>query len=130
MVRYYSVLMIIVVFSCKGTGKTTSEVTASDRSLIQKHWVHYHEGDTPGTQVFKPFDFDFPLSRGREAYHFQSNGKLTFYRIAPNDLIEPSNGKWTLLNDTTIRIEYIGNEYPATELILIDVSPDRLIIRK
>ena len=104
--------------------KVSKSISTIDSSLLLKHWIHYHEGDAQNQKVYKPKGYDFPLSRGREAYHIHSDGGLVHYRISPNDLIIPVEGSWEVTNDSIILVKYMNNKFPPDTLVVIEISSD------
>jgi hypothetical protein len=46
-------------------------------SAIFKHWVHSWEEDTEDVAVYRPSDYQFPLSRGRDGFEIKKNGDLS-----------------------------------------------------
>ncbi|AHM61476.1 hypothetical protein D770_16110 [Flammeovirgaceae bacterium 311] len=94
-------------------------------------WIHSHEEDHSGNQVYRHPSYDFPPSRGRERFDLRSDGRIYYYGIAPNDgaanLIE---GKWIPINERTIEVSFPGNSEKDFSAELIEMSSERLIIRK
>ncbi len=73
-----------------------------DPSLLHKRWLHSHEEDTPGRTVYRPADYPFPPSRGRQGFELQSDGKLVEIGIGPADRSTRSQGHWRLTGDKTL----------------------------
>jgi hypothetical protein len=51
-----------------------------------------HEEDTQYVRVYRPAEYDFPLSRGRTDFEFREGGELIYYEIARADGTELSRG--------------------------------------
>ncbi len=66
-------------------------------SPIFGHWVHSVEDDEDGVRVYRPRDFNFPPSRGREGLEIEESGALTRYEIGPNDAPLKVTGRWTVV---------------------------------
>ncbi|MDQ3393304.1 MAG: hypothetical protein M3512_04230 [Bacteroidota bacterium] len=58
------------------------------------YWKHSYEEDQGDTLMFRPKDYDFPPSRGREGFEFKEEGVFYKYVIAPADGIDTLEGKW------------------------------------
>jgi hypothetical protein len=58
------------------------------------YWVHSYEEDSANIQVFRPREYNFPPSRGREGFEFKEGGLFKKYVIAPADGINTINGSW------------------------------------
>jgi hypothetical protein len=60
-------------------------------------WVHSHEEDTPEEMVFRPADYAFPPSRGREAIDLRPDGSYAGTVPGPVDKpVAGDTGEWTL----------------------------------
>ena len=57
-------------------------------------WVHSWEEDTSQLIVFRPADYAFGPSRGRDGYEFQSGGILVYHGFGPADEPLTSTGEW------------------------------------
>ena len=57
-------------------------------------WIHSWEEDTAETIVFRPADYAFAPSRGRDGYEFQSGGILVYHGFGPADEPITSVGEW------------------------------------
>lgn len=57
-------------------------------------WVHAYEEDTPEMIVFRPADYPFGPSRGRDGYEFQTGGILVYHGFGPADEPLTSTGEW------------------------------------
>jgi len=52
---------------------------------IFRHWIHSREEDTMDTMVYRPSDFKFPASRGREGFEIKKSGEFVQYAIGRDD---------------------------------------------
>jgi hypothetical protein len=94
-------------------------------------WIHSHEEDYSGYQVYRHPNFSFPPSRGRERFDLRADGRIYYYGIAPNDgAAELVEGKWMPLNERTIEVTLPGNIENEFSAELIEMANDRLVIRK
>lgn len=59
-----------------------------------KHWIHSREEDTESVKVYRPSNYDFPPSRGREGFDLKENGEFVQYGIAPTDRPQTVKGQW------------------------------------
>jgi hypothetical protein len=57
-------------------------------------WIHSWEEDTAETIVFRPADFPFGPSRGRDGYEFQTGGILVYHGSGPADEPLTFVGEW------------------------------------
>ena len=71
---------------------------------IFKHWIHSREEDTEDVRVYRPSDYKFPPSRGREGFEFKENGEFIWYGIGPTDRPQKIPGTWTSEGKNQIRV--------------------------
>ena len=69
------------------------------KKVIGMEWVHYHEGDAPNRRAYKPADFDFPPSRGRDRFQIFPDGTAKITLIGPNDAPVERKGIWNKQRD-------------------------------
>ena len=100
-----------------------------DREVLQKHWIHSHEEDTPTEMVFRPADFPFPPSRGRHGFELKPDGSYVEAAIGPTDKPLKAEGTWDL-EGNRIAIYKAGERAPARTLEVTSATPSRLVIRK
>jgi hypothetical protein len=103
-------------------------MTDVDLETLSRRWVHSHEEDTDGEQVFRPASYAFPPSRGRSALDLRSDGSYGERAPGPTDRPEESGeGRWELDGDTLKLRAPDG----ATRLLKIaSANPDRLVVRR
>ena len=53
-------------------------MASSEHAALAKTWIHSHEEDKGGLQVFRPADYAFPPARGRDALHLEAGGDAHF----------------------------------------------------
>jgi hypothetical protein len=96
--------------------------------LIQK-WVHSHEEDTPEETVFRPENYAFPRSRGRQALTFHADGTFTETGPGPNDAPVEKRGSWESSTENRIALLAPGAKQKR-HLEIVSVAPDRLVLKK
>lgn len=57
-------------------------------------WLHSWEEDTAELIVFRPADYPFGPSRGRDGYEFQTGGILIYHGFGPADAPLTATGEW------------------------------------
>jgi hypothetical protein len=93
MINFSKIIMII--FMAGILSSYTCSRQEIDMEKIQNiYWVHSYEEDSANIQVFRPKDYNFPPSRGREGFEFKERGLFKKYVIAPADGINTINGSW------------------------------------
>jgi hypothetical protein len=77
----------------------TTTATAPTTGLppqLFRHWVHSREEDEGDVQVYRPPDFDFPPSFGRDGLEMRPDGAFIQDDVGPADGIVQVPGRWTL----------------------------------
>ncbi len=67
-------------------------------------WRHAWEEDTSETIVYRPADYPFGPSRGRDGYEFQTGGILVYHGFGPADEPLTSDGSWEWLSGDQIHV--------------------------
>lgn len=70
---------------------------------LYRRWVHSFEEDTPQYWVYRPDDYEFPPSRGRDGFSITEDGSFVEYRIGPTDRLDTHQGEWER-TDNVIRV--------------------------
>lgn len=96
-------------------------------AAIAKNWIHSHEEDAEGTQVFRPAGYPFPSARGRDALALDTDGTLRRTIPGPDDRSsQMPAGSWKL-DGRRLILQQQGSE--RKEFSIESVSPDRLLLR-
>ncbi|MBC7922292.1 MAG: hypothetical protein H7Z75_14515 [Ferruginibacter sp.] len=96
-------------------------------------WFHSFEEETPGTNVYRPESFGFPLARGRTGFALYEDGRFEQYDIAPTDGLETTPGTWESPEKNTVRVQLNGvrEGRPASfQFQIVSVEKNRLILRR
>jgi len=102
-------------------------MSQSKRARLTKTWVHSHEEDKGGLQVFRPTDYPFPPARGRDALGLVADGSLVKSIPGPDDRAKTlPAGSWKLEGEKLILQHQGGarNEYSIER-----VDDDKLLLR-
>jgi len=103
-------------------------MTEIDRAALQREWVHSHEEDTDGEQVFRPASYAFPPSRGRSGLDLRADGSYGESAPGPTDRPEEAGGgTWELDGD---ELKLRSGEGPTRTLHVVSAAPDRLVVKK
>src|SRR5258705_10101208 len=76
-----------------------------DVNALCQQWVHSREEDTSTEKVYRPADYAFPPSRGREGFEFNADGTFKRIGIAPTDLSKVAEGTWEIQNENAGRVQ-------------------------
>jgi hypothetical protein len=97
---------------------------------IFRRWTHSREEDTHDVTVYRPPNFPFPPSRGREGIEFRTDGEFIHYRIGATDRSEGIVGRWRLERDNVIEIDFESPRLSPYRLNLISVDSEILKVRR
>ena len=102
-----------------------------EKRALQKQWLHSREEDTGAQIVFRPSDYDFPLTRRpREIFELKSDGTLIKGTPSPSDSVEEKEGTWKIEGNNKL-VFYSSPEGEPTETWKIaSVDSDRLVLEK
>ncbi len=96
---------------------------------LHGEWVHSSEEDTPDETVFRPADYDFPLTRRpRETIELKADGKLVKGVATASDSVEEAQGNWELADNNKIAFNTESEPHQTLEIALI--NKDKLVIKK
>lgn len=91
---------LMAMFVAPSTGPVAAAPSPQTESLervapcLLGSWVHAHEEDVAGIDVFRPSEFPLPPARGRVGFEIRSDGSLTYRAIAPADGVLELAGSW------------------------------------
>jgi hypothetical protein len=102
-------------------------VSSLDAAALHGSWVHSHEEDAGGEEVFRPASFRFPPSRGRRALDLRPDGSYGGSVPGPDDRPEEAEGTWELRGD---ELELRGADGSTETLHVVSAAPDRLVLRR
>ncbi len=99
---------------------------------IQQSWIHSHEEDTATEMVFRPADYDFPLSRGRAGFELKPNHKLVDLNIAATDGVEEAAGSWDLkiVGNEDLTLQLNPDSSDSRKLYIKSIKEGRLVVEK
>jgi len=101
-------------------------MTPIDPGALHQRWVHSHEEDRGGEQVFRPASHAFPPSRGRRALDLRPDGTYVESAPGPTDRPEEAGGTWKLAGGA---LELSASGGATQKLEVVSADPDRLVIR-
>jgi hypothetical protein len=97
---------------------------------IFKYWVHSREEDTNDALVYRPSDFNFPPSRGREGFEVKKNGQFVQYAIGRDDRSKPIIGHFNVYEPNRLDISFEYVRQPPYTFKILKCDDDVLIIEK
>jgi hypothetical protein len=96
------------------------------RPELPGRWVHSHEEDEPGIEVWRPATRELPPSRGRRELELAPDGSAIFREIAPADGLTPLEGFWHMEDATRIVLDFADPDLERRTLDMSEVDADLL----
>jgi hypothetical protein len=100
-------------------------------AALFRGWIHSHEEDTPGVQVYRPRGHPFPPARGRVGFEIRKDGTFIYFGIAATDGSSQKLGSWEPAGPGRIEVSFAaGAAAPFSELEIETVDARKLTIRR
>jgi hypothetical protein len=99
-----------------------------NKKALFKEWIHSKEEDTEDEAIFRPADYNFPLSRQpRESFKLVSDGSMINSEISPDDSLEEKQGTWKLVKN---EIAFYNNSKQFQKKVISSLEPNKLVLKK
>ncbi len=96
---------------------------------IFKHWIHSREEDIETVRVYRPSDYEFPPSRGRDGFEFRENGEFIQYGIGPTDRLQRIIGTWMAEGENQIKVSFEAEQQESYTMQVVSCEESLLKIR-
>lgn len=113
----------------------TLQISCKVQNMLFNTWIHSFEEDSANIiQVFRPKDYKFLPSRGRDSFTIIKSGKFIAQYPGPNDVPKADTGKWLysksekMLDITFSHI--IANPIPETQQLKKGYSLKVILLEK
>ena len=116
-------LLLLAVAACGGE-------EAAPPDALFRSWRRSPEEDAQGVLVYRPSEYRFPPSRGREGLEIARDGSVTELRIAPADGLLRRPGRWTWQPPDKLVIELAEDRAQPLVLLVRDVDGEKLVIAR
>jgi hypothetical protein len=110
-----------------GTGGRPYDTAALPPELFQ-HWLHSREEDRDGVEVYRPEDFPFPPSFGRDGFEIHPDGRFVQDEIGPADGTVQVEGRWEPVGDGRIEVSF--DDRPGYSFDIVELDRSALRIRR
>lgn len=98
-----------------------------DRAALAQSWMHSHEEDRDGTQVFRPISYPFPPARGRDGLTLGSDGTIRRSIPGPDDKTKTlPHGSWKT-DGTKLLLQH--HDGSRQEFKIDCVESDKLVLQ-
>jgi hypothetical protein len=99
--------------------------------FLYQQWIHLHEEDANGVEVYRNKEYDFPISRGRQGFEFRKDGTFIQSDIGPVDVNVNTTGKWEkIAGSNQVKITLQNEQNAQYQMEIVDLTKDMLKVRK
>jgi hypothetical protein len=98
-------------------------------SAIFQHWIHSREEDTEKVKVYRPSDYQFPPSRGRDGFEIKEDGEFIRYGIGATDRPQEITGTWKAEEDDKIRVSWENQNQESYTMQVVSCEERLLKVR-
>ncbi|MCC9197613.1 hypothetical protein QNO08_07620 [Arthrobacter sp. zg-Y820] len=98
------------------------------RTCLLGRWMHSHEEDSDGMEVYRPADYAFPPARGRTGYEFEADGRASYLGIAAADGSTKVPGRWVLEGADRVSLTMEEGLVQPMLLRVLDCTPEKLVL--
>jgi hypothetical protein len=123
---HLTLLVLLAVNGC-----SSKEDSGNKSNNLYQYWIHSHEDDGDNYKAYRPKEYDFPVSRGRDGFEIKSDGQFIWSRIAPTDGHERIPGTWAWEKEGELMVATFdeGSHITRLRLTILDVSKEMLKVR-
>jgi hypothetical protein len=114
------------------TSSTSTRATrpAAVPVALFRRWVHSREEDAGGVEVYRPQDFPFPPSFGRDGFEMLADGTFIQHDLSPTDGTVATKGRWELLPRRRVTVTFPpGTERPGFTFGIVGLDADEPVLR-
>ncbi len=120
--RINFVFLLFLLSSCNSSKQA---MNTYGPELFQ-HWTHSYEDDTDGVRIYRPANYAFPPSRGREGFEIAKDGAYVRHAIGPDDRPQKMEGVWKMKGKNKFLISIPKMETKPFEMKIISVEKGML----
>jgi len=121
-----SILLILGFTSCR----SHKEIKDEFDPLILNCWKHSYEEEVDN-KIYRPCDYkEFRISRYRNSFTLEKDGKATYLVLSPNDAHYMEEGKWAYTKNTNSLIIKNNRGIQKMNFEIISLSKTKLILKE
>lgn len=120
------VIASVIALSILSLG-CSNEAKSEVSSLMFKHWKHSHEEDYEEIKVYRPSEYNFPPSRGRDGFELKENGEFIRYGVGATDKQVAVVGTWIPESENKIQVSFDNQN--SQSFIIDSVSLDENVLK-
>ncbi|WP_276372921.1 hypothetical protein [Chryseolinea sp. H1M3-3] len=98
--------------------------------LYDKKWIYSYEENIKDCEVYRTADYNFPISRGRNAFLLSADGTFFYFDSGMTDKGRKSVGTWELVErDCSIRAT-IENSNTIFHFAVVGINNSKLVVKR
>ena len=102
-------------------------MTDNELSQLKQKWTHSFEEDSDQEQVFRPANYPFNRSRGRNQFDLKENGEVANFQLGRNDVPEQITGSWGIDGD---QLFFNYSDGTSQVFSIKEVNENKLVVKK
>ena len=120
----YVFILTLILTTCNNQ----STIPSQSLDALCQCWNYSYEESEDDTKVYRPCDYNFPPSRGREGMTFLENKTFVYKAIAPTDGFIQLKGNWTL-EDDILTMNYTSPNTKSSKFALISLTKEMIKLK-
>lgn len=100
------------------------------RACLPGRWMHSHEEDTRGIEVYRPASYRFPPARGRTGFELSADGRAAYIGIAPADGPDRISGRWEIQPGNQLHITVTEEHVQQMVLTVLSCDSEKLTVSR
>lgn len=91
-------------------------------------WKYSYEESEEDMKIYRPCDYNFPPSRGREGMTFMTNKKFVYNAIAPTDGFMELKGNWEMEEDI-LTMNYTNPTIKVSKFAVVSMTKEMMKLK-
>ncbi len=120
----YAIILSFFLTTCNNQ----TQVATQNLDDLCQCWKYSYEESNDNEKVYRPCDYDFPPSRGREGMTFTEDKTFVYNAIAPTDGFTKLKGNWTVENDI-LTMNYTSPTAKNSKFAIISLTKEMMKLK-
>ena len=120
----YAIILSFLLTTCNHQ----SQIPTQNIDDLCQCWKYSYEESEDNLKIYRPCDYDFPPSRGREGMTFAMDKTFIYSAIAPTDGFVQLNGNWTIENDI-LTMNYTSPTPKSSNFAIISLKKEMMKLK-
>ena len=121
----YAIILSFLLTTCNNQ----SQVPTQNLDDLCQCWKSSYEESYDDEKIYRPCDYDFPPSRGREGMTFATKKTFVYDAIAPTDGFTKLKGNWTM-EDDILTMNYTSPSTKTSKFAIISLTKEIMKLKE